>query len=173
VCVCRLNYPVRNNLATCYIAVYGLSIGTKLYIAVYGLSIGTKLYIAVYGLSIGTTLYIAVYGLSIGTKLYIAVYGLSKGTKLYIVVYGLSIGTILYIAVYGLSIGTKSHFQKADLLCVLAKRISTKDKKMNHVQTFVMLYTSHTVTPFNALWSHSQSRSDICHGVHFSHSHTI
>jgi uncharacterized membrane-anchored protein YitT (DUF2179 family) len=31
VCVCTLNYPVNNNHATCYIAVYGLSIGTKLY----------------------------------------------------------------------------------------------------------------------------------------------
>ena len=31
VCVCTLNYPVSNNHTTCYIAVYGLSIGTKLY----------------------------------------------------------------------------------------------------------------------------------------------
>jgi hypothetical protein len=34
-CVCRLNYTVRNNKVTCYIAVYGLSNSTKLYTIIY------------------------------------------------------------------------------------------------------------------------------------------
>jgi len=44
---------------------------------------------------------------------------------------------------------------------VSKKRKSTNDINVIHVLTFVMLDTSHIVTPFNALWSHNVAKTVI------------
>ena len=54
-----------------------------------------------------------------------------------------------------------SHFQKPMFFCVSTKRKSTNDIIVSHVLTFVMLDTSHIVTPYNALWSHNVTKTVI------------